>query len=231
MDQIKESINFNQVIQIDLLNFASSLLVAIILSLLVQITYNKTSKTLSNQNNFSRIFILLCLTTTIIITIIKSSLALSLGLVGALSIVRFRAAIKEPEELAYLFLVIAIGLGCGAGQLKITIVGTIIVILIIYIMHKASANSKKLELETFNISVVSKKKLESSEIKDTIDIISKLSERCELVSISINSEGSSINLIVNLSDLHSITQINQEFNSNFPDLDFVLVREGKLNVW
>ena len=82
----------------------------------------------------------------------------------------------------------------------------------------------------FNISVVSKKKLESSEIKDTIDIISKLSERCELVSISINSEGSSINLIVNLSDLHSITQINQEFNSNFPDLDFVLVRESQLNV-
>jgi len=230
MDQIKESINFNQVIQIDLLNFASSLLVAIILSFFVQITYNRTSKTLSNQNNFSRIFILLCLTTTIIITIIKSSLALSLGLVGALSIVRFRAAIKEPEELVYLFLIIAIGLGCGAGQLKITIVGTIIAILIIYILHKASANSKKLELETFNISVVSKKKLESSEIKDTIDIIGKLSERCELVSISINSEGSSINLIVNLSDLQSITQINQEFNKNFPHLDFVLVRERKLNV-
>ena len=50
MDKIKESINFNQVIQIDLLNFISSLLVGLILSFLVQITYNKTSKTLSNQN-------------------------------------------------------------------------------------------------------------------------------------------------------------------------------------
>ena len=56
---------------------------------------------------------------------VKSSLALSLGLVGALSIVRFRAAIKEPEELIYLFLTIAAGLGTGAGQIKITIFGVI----------------------------------------------------------------------------------------------------------
>ena len=62
------------------------------------------------------------LTTLLIITIVKSSLALSLGLVGALSIVRFRAAIKEPEELAYLFLNIAIGLGMGADQRLITLV-------------------------------------------------------------------------------------------------------------
>ena len=57
----------------------------------------------------------------LVITIVKSSLALSLGLVGALSIVRFRAAIKEPEEIIYLFLAIAIGLGFGANQGTITI--------------------------------------------------------------------------------------------------------------
>jgi hypothetical protein len=59
---------------------------------------------------------MITMTTMLIITIVKASLALSLGLVGALSIVRFRAAIKEPEELAYLFLAIAIGLDFGAGQ-------------------------------------------------------------------------------------------------------------------
>ena len=55
------------------------------------------------------------MTTYIVIMVVKNSLALSLGLVGALSIVRFRAAIKEPEELVYLFLIIAAGLGCGAN--------------------------------------------------------------------------------------------------------------------
>ena len=58
--------------------------------------------------------------TVVVISIVKSSLALSLGLVGALSIVRFRSAIKEPEELAYLFLSIGIGLGLGAGQRVVT---------------------------------------------------------------------------------------------------------------
>ncbi len=63
----------------------------------------------------------------LIITIVKSSLALSLGLVGALSIVRFRSAIKEPEELAYLFLCIAIGLGLGASQTAITTLAFIVI--------------------------------------------------------------------------------------------------------
>lgn len=58
----------------------------------------------------------------IVISFVKSSLALSLGLVGALSIIRFRSAIKEPEELAYLFLCIAIGIGCGAGFSTITLI-------------------------------------------------------------------------------------------------------------
>ena len=69
---------------------------------------------LSNRKIFSKNFFIITTTTMLIITVVKSSLALSLGLVGALSIIRFRAAIKEPEELGYLFLTISIGLGCGA---------------------------------------------------------------------------------------------------------------------
>ena len=116
MDKTDIEFLLSQNIQIDTNNFFLNLFLAIVLSFLIQITYNKTAQTLSSVKNFSNSFIILGLTTTIIITIVKSSLALSLGLVGALSIVRFRAAIKEPEELVYLFLIIAIGLGCGAGR-------------------------------------------------------------------------------------------------------------------
>ena len=66
-------------------------------------------------------FIPLAIITTLVITVIKFSLALSLGLVGALSIVRFRAAIKEPEELVYLFFIIGIGLANGANQFLVSI--------------------------------------------------------------------------------------------------------------
>ncbi len=73
-------------------------------------------KTLSNRASLARIIPFISLTTVLIISVVKSSLALSLGLVGALSIVRFRTPIKEPEELAYLFMAIALGLGLGADQ-------------------------------------------------------------------------------------------------------------------
>lgn len=71
---------------------------------------------------------MLTLTTALIITIVKSSLALSLGLVGALSIVRFRTAIKEPEELLFLFIAITIGLGVGADQRWPTVVGVLMML-------------------------------------------------------------------------------------------------------
>lgn len=86
------------------------------LALLVRLLFRKCSVSASSSDSISRIFPLLTIITTAVIAIVKSSLALSLGLVGALSIVRFRAAIKEPEELVYLFLCIAIGLALGAEQ-------------------------------------------------------------------------------------------------------------------
>ena len=73
--------------------------------------------------------------TCLVITVIKFSLALSLGLVGALSIVRFRAAIKEPERLIYLFLIIGIGLASGANQFLVAIIATIFVSIILLIFQ------------------------------------------------------------------------------------------------
>jgi hypothetical protein len=88
--------------------------IAIVLSALfgewIAVIYRRYGSSLSNRKVFSDVFWLLSVTTTVVIMVVKFSIALSLGLVGALSIVRFRAAIKEPEELVYLFLVIAIGI-------------------------------------------------------------------------------------------------------------------------
>ena len=99
-----------------------SLALAAILGSVLGQFYIRFGHSLSNRTLFARNFLVLVVTTTLIISIVRSSLALSLGLVGALSIVRFRAAIKEPEELAFLFLAISIGLGLGAGQAAVTIV-------------------------------------------------------------------------------------------------------------
>jgi hypothetical protein len=108
--------------------FVFSLCLSAVLGVLLGHAYSMFGQSLSNRKAFARNFLLLTVTTTLIISIVKSSLALSLGLVGALSIVRFRAAIKEPEELAFLFLAIGIGLGLGAGQALATLVALAVIL-------------------------------------------------------------------------------------------------------
>lgn len=132
-----------QSVQVSVWGFVFNLFLAAILSFILSRIYVKYGKSLSNRQMFAGNFMLITMTTMLIITIVKSSLALSLGLVGALSIVRFRAAIKEPEELSYLFLAIAIGLGFGADQRLITMVAFIIILSIIYLKnlsHKSEEN-------------------------------------------------------------------------------------------
>lgn len=124
-----------QTADIDIGIFVFNLLLTALLSYLLGRTYVRFGTTLSNREMFSRNFLILSMTTMVIITIVKSSLALSLGLVGALSIIRFRAAIKEPEELAFLFIAISVGLGMGAGQTVITSLAFGIMVLIIIARH------------------------------------------------------------------------------------------------
>ena len=120
---------------IETYTFATNLGLAALLAFVLGQIYATCGTSLSNRRQFGGNFVLLTMTTMLIISIVKSSLALSLGLVGALSIVRFRAAIKEPEELAYLFFTIAIGLGLGADQRKITLVAFAIIVTVIGLRH------------------------------------------------------------------------------------------------
>ncbi|MFP6672366.1 MAG: DUF4956 domain-containing protein [Pirellulaceae bacterium] len=103
-------------------NLAIFLVLAGLLGLYVRYLYNRCSRSLSDTDSTGSVFPLLTVVTAAVIAVVKSSLALSLGLVGALSIVRFRAAIKEPEELVYLFLCIAVGLCLGSEQMGLAFV-------------------------------------------------------------------------------------------------------------
>ncbi len=114
---------------LDLTLLLVNLVVGTILALILRFHFKRFGSTLSNREEFAMVFPFILLTTILIITIVKSSLALSLGLVGALSIVRFRTPIKEPEELAYLFLSIAMGLGLGANQTIPTVVASLTILI------------------------------------------------------------------------------------------------------
>lgn len=114
-----------------ILPFAFNLILTAAIAGVIARFYTVFGYGLSNRSQFAKNFVVISVTTMIIISVVKSSLALSLGLVGALSIVRFRAAIKEPEELSYLFLCIAVGLGMGANQIHLTVIGAAGVLLIL----------------------------------------------------------------------------------------------------
>ena len=106
-------------------------LVGGVLGLYVRELYRRVGPVYSSRETFGNLFPLLTSITVVIIFVVKSSLALSLGLVGALSIVRFRTAIKDPEELVYLFLSIAIGVALGAELLLLTLLFILVVTLFI----------------------------------------------------------------------------------------------------
>ena len=128
-------------LEIPIDSFIINLILSSLLSIILKFVYEKYGESLSNRTQFAKNFLLITMTTMLIITIVKSSLALSLGLVGALSIIRFRAAIKEPEELSYIFLTIAIGLGFGANQTKLTTIAFFLIIAIV-VGHKIVTRKK-----------------------------------------------------------------------------------------
>ena len=120
---------------INLTDFFLGFLLTALLATLIRWFYINFGEAVSNRKRFANNFLPLALVTMLIITIVKSSLALSLGLVGALSIVRFRAAIKDPEELTYLFMTIGLGLAMGANQFIMGLVAIPLILLILW-AHK-----------------------------------------------------------------------------------------------
>jgi hypothetical protein len=119
---------------LELQTFLLNLALSAVLSFILSLVYIHWGASLSNRRKFAANFMLMTITTTFIILVVRSSVALSLGLVGALSIVRFRAAVKEPEELAYLFLAIGLGIGLGDNQRLITILAFAASIVILGLM-------------------------------------------------------------------------------------------------
>ena len=228
----RSDLNFfiNQNIQIDLPNFVLSLVCAAILSFLVQLFYVRYSSTLSNRTEFSKNFVILGVTTCIVIMIVKSSLALSLGLVGALSIVRFRAAIKEPEELVYLFLIIAIGLGCGANQLIITVTGIFFSLVIIMFYSGYLKSSKKNLDEKINAGIIIEGNISDIQINNLVSEIKKISKELKFISMSRSNESTTINVDLKPKKFENLTLLSGKIKKRFPNSKVILAYNDDLSL-
>ncbi|MCI8417063.1 MAG: DUF4956 domain-containing protein [Lachnospiraceae bacterium] len=128
--------NFNDIFKSSFLESVSEfsvidtflgLAVALVISLYIFMIYKKTGTGVMYSESFALTLVGLSLVTTLVIMAVTSNVVLSLGMVGALSIVRFRAAIKEPVEIVFLFWALATGIVIGAGMIPLAIIGSVII--------------------------------------------------------------------------------------------------------
>ena len=125
-------------------NVALVLFAALIAGLIISVVYKKTYRGVLYSPNFAMTLIMLTLVTAPVVMAIGSNVALSMGMVGALSIVRFRTAVKEPLDTAYMFWAITMGILLGAGQYIISLVVVItisIILLVMSFVHFRNPNS------------------------------------------------------------------------------------------
>lgn len=199
---------------VEVFPFLMQLLITVILSLLIGFFYIRYGNSLSNRKALSRVLVLVSLTTMIIITIVKGSLALSLGLVGALSIVRFRTAIKEPEELAYFFMVISIGLGVGAGQILVTVIGTLFLSLVIVMINRQKSTDVLQNL------IIRFRQQGQNDLEKTIELLTQHATQLELRRLDEDEQLSEISFAVRFSSPENLIAAKKELQAVFPDVSF-----------
>ena len=185
-----ENFFLNSNVEINISNFIFAIILSSILAYLIKLTYVKISKSLNDKEHFSETFVPLAIITTLVITVVKFSLALSLGLVGALSIVRFRAAIKEPEELVYLFFIIGIGLANGANQFFIAIIATIITITILYLRKIYNEKVGKTDYIDTSTNILQIQIHGTN--KDSAKIINEIKEKVDYLNLKSSSSESEL---------------------------------------
>ncbi len=137
---------------IDLLEISSSsltleqiamhLIVAVVLGLVIFLSYYFSHEGTIYSKKFNVSLIMLTILTTMVMTVIGNNIALSLGMVGALSIVRFRTAIKDSRDTAYIFWTIIVGICCGVGDYVVAGIGTAIVFLVMLLMGRIKNDNR-----------------------------------------------------------------------------------------
>jgi uncharacterized membrane protein YhiD involved in acid resistance len=196
---------------ISLTNLIVALGLGVVIAILLSLHYRKYGSTLSNREEFSRVFLFIILTTILIISVVKSSLALSLGLVGALSIVRFRTPIKEPEELAYLFIAIASGLGLGADQ-RIPTMVAVVLILTAGAIWQSKSKARTTKNLYLSIEITDEELAEKPQLEKLCEIVSRHSKGSDLRRVDRRENLLEATFFVDLEDADALGKLMQSLN-------------------
>ena len=141
-NDIFKSSFLENVTSISILDMALALILSFGLGMFIFLVYKKTFSGVMYSSSFGVTLVALTMITTLVILAVTSNVVLSLGMVGALSIVRFRTAIKEPLDIAFLFWSIAAGIVLAAGMIVLAVIGSVVIgiVLLIFVNKKSSDN-------------------------------------------------------------------------------------------
>ncbi len=141
-NDIFKSSFLENITSVSILDMALALILAFGIGLFIFFVYKKTYQGVMYSSSFGTTLVALTLITTVVILAVTSNVVLSLGMVGALSIVRFRTAIKEPLDIAFLFWSIAVGIVLAAGMIPLAVIGSVMIgiILLVFVNKKSHCN-------------------------------------------------------------------------------------------
>ncbi len=206
-DDIFKSSFLNNVTAISLLDMALAMALAFGVGLFIFFVYKKTYAGVMYSSSFGVTLIALTLITTLVILAVTSNVVLSLGMVGALSIVRFRTAIKEPMDIAFLFWSIAAGIVLAAGMLPLAVLGSVMIGIILLLFA-----NRKSHTEPY-IVVVSCDGHDSE--KKVAEYLKSKTEKCQVKSKTARKGQVELNMEIRLKD------DNTDFINEMSDLQGV----------
>ncbi len=192
---------------VSILDMAIALVLAFGLGLFIFLVYKKTFNGVMYSSSFGVTLIALTMITTVVILAVTSNVVLSLGMVGALSIVRFRTAIKEPLDIAFLFWSIGVGIVLAAGMIPLAVIGSVIigVILLVFV-------NKKSHTHPYIVAV----RCENHDAETQVNkFLSEKTERCVVKSKSAQKGEIELNMEIRLKD------DNTDFINNIADMNGV----------
>lgn len=197
-----------------------AILAAFIIGFFIYIVYKKTFAGVMYSHNFNISLIIMSMATALIIMGISTNIVISLGMVGALSIVRFRTPIKDPMDLVYLFWAIATGILCGAGLIPLAIIGAVLIgIVMIFFANKLSVENPYLLIVKYSDSSIEKqleKYVSDSVRKHSVKAKSVLGVGCHEVTYEIRLKNQDTQFITELQNMSSVqSAVMVSYDGNF----------------
>ena len=215
-----------QLPEVSMRDLGWNIALGILLSAIIAWHYSRRARTKVLRRDLGLVLPVIALTTLLVISVVKSSLALSLGLVGALSIVRFRTPIKEPEELAYIFLVIAVGLALGADQRESAVAGVVVILAVISFTDLLRTRTRRAEgnlLVTLDLPP-------GDEREDDLEqATSLLGEICQEVNVRRIDKGPdriSLTCLARFEGLGEVKNFSKAFEKAFPEGRFTMIDDS-----